>query len=80
MLIDKLAGNGIPKFRFVPAENIDDNIIKVANQILEGYNVQMLGNAFKVEIMDQLKDFNDQIRKLFSEILKDDPALFLLLS
>ena len=72
LLIDKLAGNGVPKFRFVPAENIDDNIIKVANQILEGYNVQMLGTVFKVEIIDQLTDFNDQIRKGFREILKDE--------
>ena len=72
LLIDKLARNGILKFRFVPAENMDDNIIKVANQILEGYNVQMLGNVFKVEIIDQLKDFNGQIRKEFGEILKDE--------
>ena len=72
LLIDRLAGNGIPKFRFVPDENIDNNIIKVANQLLEGYNVQMLRNVFKVEIMDQLTGFNEQIRKEFMEILKDE--------
>ena len=72
LLIDKLAGKGVPKFRFVPAENIDDNIIKAASQILEGYNVQMLGTVFKVEIIDQLTDFNGQIRKEFREILKDE--------
>lgn len=72
LLIDKLAMQGIPKFRFVPAENIDENIIKVANQILEGYNIQMLGTVFKVDIIDQLTGFNDQIRKEFLEIVKDE--------
>ena len=72
LLIDKLAGYGVQKFRFVPAENIEDNIMKVANQILEGYNIQMLGTVFKVEIIDQLTEFNDQIRKEFREILKDE--------
>ena len=72
LLIDKLAKFGYPKFRFVPAENIEDNIIKVANQILEGYSIQMLGTVFKVEIIDQLIEFNGQIRKEFSEIVKDE--------
>lgn len=72
LLIDKLERYGHPKFRFVPAENIEDNIIKVANQILEGYSIQMLGNVFKVEIIDQLTEFNDQVRKEFLEIVKDE--------
>jgi len=72
LLIDKLAMYGYPKFRFVPAENIEENIMKVANQILEGYNIQMLGTVFKIEIIDQLTDFNDQIRKEFLEIIKDE--------
>ncbi len=63
LLIDKLAKYDHPKFRFVPAENIEDNIMKVANQILEGYNIQMLGTVFKVEVIDQLTEFNDQIKK-----------------
>ena len=71
LLIDKLKKYGVQKFRFVPAENIEENIIKVAIQILEGYNVKMLGTVFKVEIIDQLKDFNDQIRNGFREILKE---------
>jgi len=71
LLIDKLTMQDIPKFRFVPAENIEDNIMKVANQILEGYNIQMLGIVFKTEIIDQLTEFNDQIRKEFLEIVKD---------
>ena len=72
LLIDKLANHSLPKFRFVPAENIEDNIIKVANQILEGYSIQILGIVFKVEIIDQLTEFNDQIRKEFLEIIKDE--------
>lgn len=71
-LIDRLDKNNIPKFRFVPAENIEANIIKVANQLLKGYNIQMLGSVFKVEMMDQLKDFNDKIIKKFEEIVKSD--------
>ena len=72
LLIDKLAMQGIPKFRFVPAKNIDENIIKAANQILEGYNIQMLRTVFKVDVIDQLTGFNDQIRKEFLEIIKDE--------
>lgn len=72
LLIDKLTIQDISKFRFVPAENIEDNTIKVANQILEGYNIQMLGNVFKAEITDQLTEFNGQIRKEFLEIVKDE--------
>ena len=46
-LIDQLTRYGYSKFRFVPAENIEDNIIKVANQLLEGYNIQKLWGVFK---------------------------------
>lgn len=70
--IEKLDNHDIPKFRFVPSENIQDNIIKVANQILEGYSIQMLGNVFKAEIIEQLEEFNDQIKKDFKEIVKDE--------
>ena len=72
LLIDKLANHSLPKFRFVPAENIEDNIIKEVNKILEGYNIQMLGTVFKVDIIDQLTGFNGQIRKEFLEIIKDE--------
>ncbi len=69
---DKLNKHNNPKFRFVPAENIEDNIIKAANQILEGYNIQMLKITFKTEIMDQLIEFNEKIKNEFGEIQKDD--------
>ena len=70
--IDKLSEHNIPKFRFVPAENMEQNTIKVANQLLEGYSIQMLKNVFKVEIMDQLTGFNERIKDEFNEIQKDD--------
>ena len=72
LFVDKLAKHNLPKYRFVPAENIEDNIMKVANQILEGYNIQMLGTVFKVEVIDQLTEFYDQIKKEFLEIIKDE--------
>jgi len=70
--INKLDKHNISKFRFVPSENIESNIIKVANQILKGYNIQMLGNTFKIEIIEQLEEFNKKIHKDFNEILKED--------
>lgn len=69
--IQKLDKHNIPKFRFVPSE-IESNIIKVANQILEGYNIQILGRVFKTEVSDQLKSFHAYIKKDFKEINKDD--------
>jgi len=70
--LKKLDNHNIPKFRFVPSENIEYNIIKVADQILKGYNIQMLGNVFKAEIIGQLEDFNKQIQKEYEEITKDN--------
>ena len=71
-LIDKLKKKNIPPFKFVPAENIEANIIKAANNLLEGHNIQMLGKVFKTEIIDQLMEFHDIIKKEFEDIQKDD--------
>lgn len=70
--IQKLDNYKVHKYRFVPSENIEQNIIKVANQILEGYNIQMLGNMFKSEIVEQLEYFNEKIVEDFEEIPKND--------
>lgn len=70
--VKKLDDNKLLKFRFVPSSNIQGNIIKVANQILEGYSIQMLGNTFKAELIEQLVDFNEKVQKDFKEINKDD--------
>jgi len=71
-LIDKLEAAGYPKYRFVPSENMEGNIIKVANQLLEGYNIRMLPPVFKYEVIGQLKEFNGRINEEFLKINKDE--------
>src|SRR3989344_2630798 len=68
--IQKLNGNKVPKYRFVPS-NIEDNLIKNANQLLEGYNIQILGDTLKAQIIEQLQDYYERIKIEFERITKD---------
>lgn len=71
-LLDNLRKNNLAHSRFVPAENFDDNVIKSYGKLLEGVgNVQILGNTFKKEILEQLQKFYDEIKKEFAEIEKE---------
>jgi len=72
--IQKLKNNGIMPCRFVPSENLDQNIIKVANQIImdRGIEISSLGSTFKAQLVGQLEEFGDKIRENFEEIKKHD--------
>jgi len=69
----KLNSLNMPKFRFVPSENLEKNIIKVALQLLEaqGVNILML-TVVRADIIDQLSDFKEQIEQQFKDITKDN--------
>lgn len=72
-LVDSLDHKTIPKHRFVPA-NFESNAIKMVNQIIENkdYHVQMLGETFRAQILDQIEEFYDKITNIFKDIMKDD--------
>ena len=70
--VQRLDFKDIKKWRFVPSENTQSNIIKVANKLLEGYNIQMLPKIFKAQIIEQLEEFSRDIPLTFDEIKKND--------
>ncbi len=71
--IGRLDSNEITKYRFEPS-NIDDNIIKVADELLatQGNQVIILGNVLKTQIIDQLQEFNENIINSFEVISKNE--------
>lgn len=76
LLIGKLNSLKIIKYRFVPS-NIQDNIIKVANSLIEDekINIHMITNLarpFRESIIDQLEQFSEAIKDNFGEIKKHD--------
>jgi len=63
---------GISPSRFVPCERFDENIMKVADELIQetGISVPFLPKPFKIEVIDSLKRFTDSLT-LWNKIKKN---------
>lgn len=70
-LLVYLRNKNISYYRFVPANNFEVNSIHSYNQILQKVgNVQILGEVFRKEMLDQLELFYDKLKDEFKEMEK----------
>lgn len=72
-LIFKLDEKKIPKYKFIPG-NFETNAIKLINEIIESkqYNIRMLGESFRAQLLDQFEEFYCEIKEEFIGINKVD--------
>lgn len=68
-LIEQLESTSIPVFRFVPS-NIEYNIIKVANQLIQRAQINLLTDVFRAEVVNQIEEFTQSITTKFKEFDK----------
>src|SRR3989344_981203 len=56
----------IKPHRFIPSDNLDMHLLSTANELIEAtqINPAFLGKTFRVEIMDQLKEFTESLTNL----------------
>lgn len=62
-LFAALKQQGMTKYRFIPSLNLEMNLLKTANDLIDATGVQpaFLPKTFRVEIMDQLREFHESL-------------------
>ncbi|MCK5025051.1 MAG: hypothetical protein KAS15_00560 [Nanoarchaeota archaeon] len=70
-IVAALDKKGISKYKFVPG-NFEQNAVLHVNQILENkrYQIRILGESFRAQIIDQLEDFYDELHANFKDLEK----------